>query len=1006
MSGIKIPVSAELNQQDIGQQIKQVEGALNDLGRVAEEAGRARFTPISKISLDDVRKMRQEFEAMVRLAPGLKKALDAGGQGGRSFDKVDWDKVWKDKDQRGSHAATVLRYLSPESVTTTTPNAPGAPGAPKPQNAPGAPNGPGDAPMPSPGTEPGRLKRAAIGGAAGLVGGAAGQMGGLGGGITSGALAGGLAAGPLGAVVGGLTGGLTSILSMVSEARDLAVSFDTLKRTLGDVGVSFERVKGATHTLADDYALSDTEASSLMKRYANLSGGPGKDPKALGDEVGVGVGFSRSFGLDPTAGVDFFGKMKGLGVTKNADDNKRLALMIGEAVAKAGDLPRIGDVLASLGRYVEGAARTSLSTPGTNDWLARMAALENTGLAGMNPTNAGNIIGTIDNTIRQGGTTEAGKNFMSGVLQREKDLNPIQAEIQMEGGAFGSGKSAFGPESPMAAFYSKFGGGTKSGKTWGDNESTVGTLQKQLVKQYANKSPDLLLNAFKTTFGTSYGQSAAWLSSKPADNDRMISRLQRLGINPKDVSGSGVSRLSQIESDSSLTEAQKDEKTKEVATKNQEDTEGSKAREAAEATANAVRRLADEGLPALTSIQAAVLRIAGVDPTVEAAERNRIEVEHKERRVAIDSKEGAEYNEAQKDYERLVPPGLTAASRRMLRGGLTDEQQQAKDRRDAARAEYELALDAEKDRYGKEKWTGKGQTPATGATTTATAAASATAPALAADGTPEVQDAVTATPGTAPNQASTAPVVNPNYPDMPEGGYPNDPEPPEDPQYDQLANPTGQLADSQVDLPPQDRTPASVTAPSPGSRSGNSGATPELLKRAAESDRKAGFEKGTTAALAGVESSFDSGAVSNKGARGLFQIMPDNVETYSKEVGRKLNPHNNDDAFLMYDKLMAERRRKYGGDTDKMLRSYHGGYDEDDWGPVNRDYLPKIDKKKREMAANEAQRQQQQTYQMPQTMQHAVAVDVTMRDQSGNRMNDVSINTSVGRPTVNGVKSL
>jgi hypothetical protein len=970
MSGIKIPVSAELNQQDISQQIKQVEGALNDLGRVAEEAGRARFTPISKISLDDVRKMRQEFEAMVRLAPGLKKALDAGDQGGRSFDKVDWDKVWKDKDQRGSHAATVLRYLSPESVTTTSPN---APGAPKPQSGPDSPNNPGDAPMPSPGTEPGRLKRAAIGGAAGLVGGAAGQMGGLGGGITSGALAGGLAAGPLGAVVGGLTGGLTSILSMVSEARDLAVSFDTLKRTLGDVGVSFERVKGATHTLADDYALSDTEASSLMKRYANLSGGPGKDPKALGDEVGVGVGFSRSFGLDPTAGVDFFGKMKGLGVTKNADDNKRLALMIGEAVAKAGDLPRIGDVLASLGRYVEGAARTSLSTPGTNDWLARMAALENTGLAGMNPTNAGNIIGTIDNTIRQGGTTEAGKNFMSGVLQREKDLNPIQAEIQMEGGAFGSGKSAFGPESPMAAFYSKFGGGTKSGKTWGDNESTVGTLQKQLVKQYANKSPDLLLNAFKTTFGTSYGQSAAWLSSKPADNDRMISRLQRLGINPKDVSGSGVSRLSQIESDSSLTEAQKDAKTKEVASKNQEDTEGSKAREAAEATANAVRRLADEGLPALTAIQAAVLRIAGVDPAVEAAERHRVEAEHKERRVAIDSKEGAEYNAAQKDYERLVPSGFTAASRRMLRGGLTDEQQQAKDRRDATLAEYQLALDNEKDRYGKEKWTGKGKTPATGGTATA----------LAVDGAP--------TPSIAPDQAGAALAENPNFPDVPEGGYPNDPEPQED---------------SQVDLPPRDRTPASATAPSPGSRSDNSGATPDLLRRAAESDRKAGLDKGTTAALIGVESSFDSGAISSKGAGGIFQIMPENVDTYSKEEGRKLNPHNNDDAFLMYDKLMAERRRRYNGDADKMLRSYHGGYDEDDWGPVNRDYLPKIDKKKRELAANESQRQQQQTYQMPQTMQHAVAVDVTMRDQSGNRMNDVSINTSVGRPTVNGIKAL
>ena len=65
----------------------------------------------------------------------------------------------------------------------------------------------------------------------------------------------------------------------------------------------------------------------------------------------------------------------------------------------------------------------------------------------------------------------------------------------------------------------------------------------------------------------------------------MISRLERLGINPKQVSGSGVSRLSQIESDGSLTEAQKDAKTKEVASKNQEDTEGSKARGAVEATA-------------------------------------------------------------------------------------------------------------------------------------------------------------------------------------------------------------------------------------------------------------------------------------------------------------------------------------------------------------------------------------------------------------------------------------
>ena len=112
MSDIKIPVSAELNQQEIDQQIAQVKAALTDLARVAEQAGKTRFTPISKIDLEDVRAMRAEFEAMVRLAPALKKALSLGGQDGRSFEQVDWGKVWEGQSQRSSQASTVLPVSS------------------------------------------------------------------------------------------------------------------------------------------------------------------------------------------------------------------------------------------------------------------------------------------------------------------------------------------------------------------------------------------------------------------------------------------------------------------------------------------------------------------------------------------------------------------------------------------------------------------------------------------------------------------------------------------------------------------------------------------------------------------------------------------------------------------------------------------------------------------------------------------------------------------------------
>jgi hypothetical protein len=129
--------------------------------------------------------------------------------------------------------------------------------------------------------------------------------------------------------------------------------------------------------------------------------------------------------------------------------------------------------------------------------------------------------------------------------------------------------------------------------------------------------------------------------------------------------------------------------------------------------------------------------------------------------------------------------------------------------------------------------------------------------------------------------------------------------------------------------------------------------------------------------------------------------MPDNIASLSKRAGRQLNPFNTSDSFYMYDELMAERKRYYGGNIEKMLRSYHGGYDENQWGPANRDYLPAIDKSKRELTLNGGS-PLAQVYQMPQTMQHAVAVDVTLRDPSGNRLNNVSIDTSVGRPVVSG----
>ncbi|WP_189654384.1 lytic transglycosylase domain-containing protein [Pseudomonas fluorescens] len=896
---IKIPVQAELNQTDIAQQIKQLEAAFNDLGRVAQEAGRIDFKPISKTSLEDARRMKQEFDAIVRMAPGLKRALETGGQGGKSFGSIDWDKVWTDPKQRAGHAETMVRRLGPAGAAVPIP----PPGS-------GGRGGRGGGGNPeedrTPGTGGSAWRRAAGGAAAGLAGGVASQVGGLAGGISSGAIAGGLAGGPIGAAVGGIVGSLTSLLGALGDARDIAISLDTLKRTLGDTNVNYQELQGHTRNLADEFSLSDTEATGLTSRYAKLAGGSDKDLGALRNEVGVGVGFSRSFGLDPSAGVDFFGQMKGLGITKSADDNKRLALMIGESVAKAGELPRMADVMSGLSRYMEGTAERTLGSGNGEAWLAKMVGLSQSGLPGTTPANNANMIAKADNAVSQGGITEAGKNFMNRTLQSRLGLNTVQADMQLEGGLFATGQSTFGPESAIGAYNAKNGIQPPTAAT--SSKTNMELLLKDLEEQYRGKPRELMLNAMKTQFGLSYAQASAFQSTGSANIGGLVQRLGRLGVDPSKVNATGISKLSQIEANGSLSETEKDAMAKDAASKNQDDTDGSLARTASINGANAMIRLAEEGLPMISSIQSGVLKLAGMDAPGTPEQRAR-ETEHQQRLGGIESSLGTKKDAAWKAYSEKVPFWKRGAT------ALQNEDEEALGNEYwAAKKEYDDAISAESQQHKK---------------------------------------------NTLDNVPAGAPELH------------------------------RVLRDQDIALPTNTRATSSGSP-------GVSGATPGLLARAAESDRKAGLPEGTTAGLMAQESSFNSNATSSKGARGLFQIMPANTAVFSGRVGRQLDPTNTDDAFYMYDELMKERKAKYGSNTDKMLKSYHGGYDEDAWGPINADYVPAIERRKREIESSRAAD--------PIRVEVHQSGEFTLRDTAGNAIAEPQISTVVGTPKVSGVR--
>lgn len=1002
---IKIPVQAELNQTDIAQQIKQLEAAFNDLGRVAQDAGRIDFKPISKTSLEDARKMKQEFDAIVRMAPGLKRALEAGGQGGKSFGSIDWDKVWTDPKQRAGHAETMVRRLGPAGAAVPIPQPSGG------GSGGGGRTRSGNGDDLTPGTGGSSWRKAAGGAAAGLAGGVASQVGGLAGGISSGAIAGGLAGGPIGAAVGGIVGSLTSLLGALGDARDIAISLDTLKRTLGDTNVNYQELQGHTRNLADEFSLSDTEATGLTSRYAKLAGGSDKDLGALRDEVGVGVGFSRSFGLDPSAGVDFFGQMKGLGITKSADDNKRLALMIGESVAKAGELPRMADVMSGLSRYMEGTAERTLGSGNSEAWLAKMVGLSQSGLPGTTPANNANMIAKADNAVSQGGITEAGKNFMNRTLQSRLGLNTVQADMQLEGGLFATGKSTFGPESAIGAYNAKNGIEPPTAAT--SSKTNMELLLRDLEEQYRDKPRELMLNAMKTQFGLSYAQASAFQSTGSANIGSLVQRLGRLGVDPSKVNATGISKLSQIEADSSLSDAQKDTMAKDAASKNQDDTDGSLARTASINGANAMIRLAEEGLPMISSIQSGVLKLAGMDVPGTPEQRAR-ETEHQKRLGGIESTLGATKDAAWQAYSEKVPfwkRGATALQ--------SEDEEALGNEYWRAKKEYDDAVSAEDKQHKKNS---RDNVPAEkpewhpvnrdGATSS-----KSTLPSVQEDEVSKARIAKMAS-DLAAAKASLELAMPAGHQDA------------KVPLTDEQQFATDRVAAAQDDYDravSEDKSRRSATTSTPGTRTGKESlkgylsANPDVAERLAQEDEALGHQKGTAAAQLWQESRFKGGAVSNQGALGYAQMMPENVAELSKRAGRKLNPSNFEDSLLMRRMLMKDNQSdpNIGHDFDREMMAYYGGASGKQWGPKTRQYphdvkrwigeaasadfvpvttgdqLPAVEYRKREMEANKAPE--------PIRVEVHQSGEFTLRDQSGNSIAEPQISTVVGTPKVSGV---
>jgi hypothetical protein len=274
--------------------------------------------------------------------------------------------------------------------------------------------------------------------------------------------------GPIGWAIGAAvsTAALAAVAAVKGTqwARQEADALDPVKRQLGDVGVSFLKLREAVDKATEGLGLSDVEAAQLAGTFVKASGGRGGIEQTA-EGISVGTGLARAFGLDPATGVGFMGSMARLG--GDSFNQRKFVLEIAEAIAKSGYSADSDKLLAAVTSLADASAKLSGITPEAGKYADAIAALSSEGRPGLDPEQAGSLLGQADAAIRQGGFFgNASKNFTYAALTRgagneELRSTPWAVQALQEGGLFATPDSVF-HSGLWAGVYGRLGNSKKT----------------------------------------------------------------------------------------------------------------------------------------------------------------------------------------------------------------------------------------------------------------------------------------------------------------------------------------------------------------------------------------------------------------------------------------------------------------------------------------------------------------------------------------------------------------
>jgi flagellum-specific peptidoglycan hydrolase FlgJ len=361
----------------------------------------------------------------------------------------------------------------------------------------------------------------------------------------------------MGTLLGGLGIGATAygaikavgaVRNKVRGAEEESISYADLSRRMGDASVSFESLRQSVRSAASEIDVTFGEGSKLAESYVKAAGVDGLSGTKLHGELASGGLFARGMGLDPEAGTGLFATLRHNKASGGDSDNKRFAMMIGEAIAHAGVFTKADEVLAAVQNYTQTATRAQFGVANVGGFVGGMDSMMSTRLAGLDPQAAASMLGKVDAGIRNP-TSPAARNFMLGMLQRNAPgVNAADLGSALDGGAFGTLKGAFGLNS--AAMHAAMNNGDEGLQVHYDKLSSGKGADKTMIDMVmggmAGKGTDFMRENLKGMFNMSSSEANAAISAYRVNGNSMSKArdsLSQFGIDPSKFNAASIPRL-------------------------------------------------------------------------------------------------------------------------------------------------------------------------------------------------------------------------------------------------------------------------------------------------------------------------------------------------------------------------------------------------------------------------------------------------------------------------------